>query len=606
MHAIKKIFRLILPYKGWFALNILFNLLVAIFTVFSIPALVPLLRILFDMDAEVPVAPQEGLSSDNFLQYIKYEVYHLVELYGKEQVMIWLCIGLSVVFLLKNVFRYLSLFAIAPIRNGVVRDLRQGLLVKILVLPVGFFSEEKKGNLLSRFSSDTAEIEHSILAVLEALFRSPIIVVGSLAYMVYVSPMLTLYVVVLVTLLGAVIGRIASKLKRKSFEAQSKLGNIVSLVEEAISGQKVVKGFGAEKYVYEKFKTENDTFKGLLDRISWRRDSASPISEFFGVVVLSLLLWVGSRAIFYEGVDPTFFLTFLFAFFNVIEPAKQFSNATFNLRKGLAALQRIEEILTIPLHITSPANPKSIKGLQHLISFQSVTFQYPQTDQPVLKDVSFEISKGSKVAVVGYSGSGKSTLADLLPRFYDVSSGTILIDGSDIRSYALEDLRNLFGIVTQDAVLFNDTIYNNIVFGLENIHPEAVYEAAKMAFAHDFILESEFGYQTVIGDRGVKLSGGQRQRITIARAILKNPDIFILDEATSALDSESEKAVQEAIDKAMEGRTALIIAHRLSTIRHVDLIIVLDKGIIIEQGTHTSLMEANGHYARLAKGQDLT
>lgn len=605
MRDLKKIIQLVLPYKGWFGLNVLFNILVAVFTVISIPALIPFFRILFGLDEEVPTAPEGGLGSDNLLQFIKYEVYMLVQTHGHEQVMIWLCVMLALIFLLKNLFRYLAMVALAPIRNGVVRDLREQLIGKILTLPVGYFSEEKKGNILSRFSSDTTEVEHSILNVLEALFRSPIVVVGALSYMIYVSPSLTLYVIVLVTLLGVVVGRVASKLRRQSFTAQSQLGGLLSMVEEAISGQKVIKAFRSESYVLDKFRAENNQYKNLTDRIAWRRDSASPLSEFFGILVLSLLLWFGSRAVFQDGVDADFFLTFLFAFYNVIDPAKQFSNATFNLRKGMAALQRIEEVLDIDLSIKAPDHAVPFQGFTKAVEFRDVNFAYGGSDTQVLQDINLTISKGEKIALVGHSGSGKSTLADLLPRFYDVSAGEICIDGIDIRNMRLEDLRSLFGIVTQDPILFNDTIYNNIVFGMPDVTRDEVEHAATMAFAHEFIIQSELGYETIIGDRGVKLSGGQRQRITIARAILKNPPIFILDEATSALDTASEKAVQIAIDKAMENRTALIIAHRLSTVKEVDRIIVLEEGKIIEQGTHDTLMQARGAYQKLAMSQEL-
>jgi len=606
MNDLRKIFSLISPYKGWFGLNILFNILVAVFTVVSIPALVPFFRILFGLEEEVPAPVSGKLNSDNFLAFMKYEIFLLIQNHGQEKVMIWLCIGLAGIFLFKNLFRYLSMVALAPIRNGVVRDLREQLMRKLLSLPVGYFSEEKKGNLLSRFSSDAAEVEHSILSVLEALFRSPIVVAGSLSYMIYVSPSLTLYVVILVSLLGFVIGRVASKLKRQSFAAQSRLGGILSMVEEAISGQKVIKAFGAEEYSLQKFKVENNGYRDMLIRIAWRRDSASPISEFFGIVVLSLLLWFGSRAVFYEGVDPSFFLTFLFAFYNVIDPAKQFSNATFNVKKGMAALQRIEDVLHVNSSLKSPESPVEKIVFSNGLECKNVTFRYQGAERDVLKAVNFNINKGEKVALVGHSGSGKSTLADLMPRFYDITSGSILLDGVDIRNIELSQLRGFFGIVTQDPFLFNDSIYNNIVFGMKDISQAQVEQAAQMAYAHDFIIQTENGYDTVIGDRGVKLSGGQRQRITIARAILKNPPIFILDEATSALDTASEQAVQAAIDKAMENRTALIIAHRLSTVKNVDRIIVLDSGVIVEQGDHDTLIAKRGAYYKLAMSQELS
>ncbi len=602
----KRIFLLIRPYKGWFALNVLFNLLVAIFTVFSIPALIPFFKMLFGMDDDVPVKPSGGWSSDNALEMIRYELFDLIQIYGHQQVMTWLCFFLLFIFFFKNLFRYLSMVALAPITNGVVRDIREKLMRKILALPVGYFSEEKKGNLLSRYSADAGEVQHSVLSVLEALFRSPIVIIGSLSYMIYVSPTLTLYVIVLVAILAVVVGRIASKLKAQSKSAQNQLGEILSLVEEAISGQKVVKAFGAEDYVKNTFVRENNEFKNKLVRIAWRKDSASPISEFLGVSVLTVLLWMGSRAVFQDGVDPSFFLTFLFAFYNVIDPAKQFSNAVFNVKKGMAALDRIDDVLQMDLSIHEPDNPVVLKGFSSRISFENVSFVYPNNEVNVLQNINLDIENGQKVAIVGHSGSGKSTLVDLIPRFYDVSQGQITIDGTPIKSVSLSSLRALFGIVTQDPILFNDSIYNNIVFGMQGVDNDMVISAARMAYAHDFITEMEYGYDTIIGDRGVKLSGGQRQRITIARALLKNPPIFILDEATSALDTASEKYVQAAIDKAMENRTAVIIAHRLSTVREVDKIVVLDNGRIIESGTHDDLMSQKGAYFNLANSQQLS
>jgi ABC-type multidrug transport system fused ATPase/permease subunit len=594
MRDLLKIIRLILPYKKWIVLNIVSNILVALFTVFSIPALIPFLRLLFGLQAEVKQVEQFTMS--NGLDYLMYKLSILLEAYGRDRVMLWMCLLLLVVFLFKNLFRYLSLAALAPMRNGVVRDLRVRLFKKLISLHSGYFSDEKKGNLMARFSSDTSEVEWSVLNVLEIFFRSPFILFGSLMYMIYVSPRLTIYVLILVVLVTFVISRISKLLKQKAADAQKGTGQMLAMVEEGISGQKVFKAYGAEQFINGAFERTNQGLYHLMNQILWRRDLASPLSEFFGVGVLVFLLWIGSRMVHHEGVDPAYFLTFLFAFYNVIDPAKQLANGIFNVRKGLAALERIEEVLETENQVKETDYPVVFEGFKREITFQNIYFTYPGSEAPVLKNINFTIKKGQKVAIVGPSGSGKSTLLDLLPRFREPSSGTIYIDGVDIRTLTLQRLRNQFGLVTQDPFLFNDTIQANISFGASGISEDAVLSAAEKANASEFILAADLGMDTIVGDGGMKLSGGQKQRISIARAILKNPPVFLLDEATSALDTASEKKVQEALDSALLNRTSLIIAHRLSTIQNADVILVLQDGEIVETGTHDSLMAARGVY----------
>lgn len=590
-----KIFRLVRPYGGWVVFNIFCNIMVALFTVVSIPALIPFLRLLFGLEAEVRRV--ETFSAADGLDYLVYQLSVLLEIYGRDKVMLWMCLLLLVVFLMKNTFRYLSMFALAPMRNGVAHDLRSGMFAKLMGLQTAFFSEEKKGNLLARFSTDTTEVEWSILHVLEIFFRAPFILLGSLSYMLYVSPKLTLYVLILVLFVTLLISRISKALKERARLAQKESGQMLSLVEEGISGQKVFKAFRAENYVLMHFNRVSLRLRDMMNQILWRRDLASPLSEFFGVTVLIILLWLGARMVYHEGVDPAFFLTFLFAFYNVIDPAKQLANGIFSVRKGLASLHRIQEILESEIQVFDVPDARTITGFEREITFENVSFNYPGSDKPVLQHLSFSIKKGQKVALVGPSGAGKSTLLDLLPRFRDVTEGRILIDGQDIRSITLESLRSLFGLVTQDPFLFNDTIHKNIAFGLESTSEDEVRAAAQKAFAEEFIIQTENGYDTLVGDGGVKLSGGQKQRITIARAILRDPSIFLLDEATSALDTASEKKVQLALDSAMSNRTSVIIAHRLSTIQNADVILVLQEGKLVESGNHATLMAKGGAYA---------
>jgi subfamily B ATP-binding cassette protein MsbA len=589
-------------YRANVALSITSNLLMAIFNVASIPLLIPLLDIIFQKNTTALSAPVWDWSAEGLKAQLNYQVSHLIQTQGQEAALIRICAFILLVFLGKNLFNYLAMFFMAPARNGIVRDVREQLFSKLLVLPLSYFSEERKGDLMSRMTSDVQEIEWSILNALESLFREPIIIVLSLIFMLYVSPVLTGFVFVLMLFSAVLIGGIGRTLRKSSSKVQERLGSIVSIVEEAISGLRIIKGFNAEQYQENKFQRDNNEYRQMQTRMLWRRDLASPLSEFLGIAVVSVLLWFGARMVFKGSIEASTFISFLYAFFSVLNPAKAFSRGLYDVQKGIAAMQRVEHILQAPDLIEESPQPQPLSSFQHAIEYRQVSFGY-RGEEEVLQNITLTIPKGKILALVGASGAGKSTMADLLPRFYDVSSGGIYIDGINIKDVALKDLRQLLGIVSQEAILFNDTIYNNIVFGLENVSPAEVERAAKIANAHDFILATENGYQTNIGDRGSKLSGGQRQRLTIARAVLKNPPILILDEATSALDSESEKLVQEALLKLMQDRTSMVIAHRLSTVQHADEIIVMRAGQIVERGSHAELLEKNGEYRKLVELQ---
>jgi ABC-type multidrug transport system fused ATPase/permease subunit len=580
-------------------LSVVSNILMAVFTIISIPLLQPFLEILFEQTEAVNERPEWRLDLSSIVQSAQFYLSQLIEQQGRETALIYVCIAIVTTFFLKNLFRYLALFFLAPVRNGVIRDIRQQVFEKLMHLPLGYFSEERKGDIMSRITTDVQEVEASILNVLEAFFREPLIIAGALFFMIYVSPSLTVFVFILILFTAIVIGGIGRTLKKTSAVVQEKLGTLVSIIEEALSGLRIIKGFNAESYQESKFNTENNDYRHILTRLLWRRDLSSPLSEFLGISVVAVLLWYGSRLVFNGQLEASTFIVFIFAFYNVIEPAKSFSKAFYNIQKGIAAVQRVEKVLDAQSNITEQPDARPIQTLQTGITYQNVSFAYRNMDGPVLQQINLDIEKGKVIALVGPSGAGKSTLVDLLPRFFDVSEGQILIDGVDIREYKIQDLRALMGIVSQEAILFNDSIYNNIVFGKKNVSKEQVVHAAQIANAHDFITATENGYDTNIGDRGMKLSGGQRQRLTIARAILKNPPILILDEATSSLDSESEKLVQEALVQLMQERTSIVIAHRLSTIQHADEIIVLKDGRIIERGTHRSLLEKEGEYRKL-------
>ncbi len=586
-------------YKNKVILNIISNVLTAVFTAISIPLLIPFLELLFGQEELILEKPAFAYNLDSILLSIKYNL-SLVIVESRERALLYVCLSIILVFFLKNIFSYLSLFFMAPVRNGIIKDLRQQLFEKVLELPISYFSEQKKGDIMSRMTADVQEVEWSILNVLEVVFRAPLVIAGSLAFMLYQSTELTLFVFALIFFSGIVIGGLGKRLKKASSEVQERMGGLVSTTEEVLSGLRIIKGFNAENFISKKFEADNTTYKNVLTRLLWRRDLASPMSEFLGISSVAALLWYGSSLVFSGNMKAAPFLTFIIAFYYILDPAKSFSKAFYNIQKGLGALKRVEVILDANNSIKDIDQAQPISALKKEIVYKNVSFSYGNTkESEVLHGINFSVEKGKLIALVGASGAGKSTIVDLLPRFYDVEKGEILIDGINIKNYKLKDLRALMGIVTQEAILFNDTVYNNIVFGLKGVNREQVIQAAKIANADDFIMELDRGYDTNIGDRGNKLSGGQRQRITIARAILKNPDILILDEATSALDSESEQLVQEALGHLMKNRTSIVIAHRLSTIRNAHEIIVLRNGNIIERGTHDSLLAQNGEYAKL-------
>ncbi len=595
-----QLLRYIKNYKPLVAANVVCNLLMALFTVVSIPAIIPFLQILFERTPRL-MAEQPTLSwnVEEVVTYFQYYFSQLIANRGQDYALAFICMAIVLLFFLKNLFRYLSMVAMAPMRNGIVRDIRQQLFSKMLRLPLTYFSEERKGDLMSRITADVQEIEWSILNVLEILVREPLIILGSLLVMLYISPELTGFVALLFVFTALIIGGIGRTLRKSSTRAQRQLGHLISLVEEGLSGLRIIKGFTAERHQEEKFLRQNNQYRNTLTRILWRRDLSSPLSEFLGIAVVAVLLWYGSRLVFSQQLEAEQFFAFIFAFFNIIAPAKSFSSAYYNIQKGLAAVDRIEAIQLAQNPIVDLPGAKSVSVFRKEIVFDSVSFQYPGSSEVVLDKISLTIPRGKVLGVVGASGSGKTTLVDLLPRFYDPTSGSILLDGMDLREFQLQSLRGLMGLVSQAPVLFNDTIYNNIAFGMTTTTPEAVEQAARIANAHDFIKATDQGYQTNIGDGGSKLSGGQRQRLTIARALLHNPPILILDEATSALDSASEKLVQDALQNVMEGRTTIVIAHRLSTVQHADEIVVLDRGRIAQQGVHKSLVQERGIYREL-------
>lgn len=587
------------PYKHLLGLNFFFNLLSALFAVFSIAMMIPMLEIILMQNAEVytlqPFKPSVEVLLNNLYYYITY----FKATYGPGWSLLFVGVFLIVGTFLKTGTAFLAGYTSIGMRNGVVRDLRRLIYDKIVQLPLSFFSEEKKGDIISRSTGDVQEVENSIMSSLDMVLKNPVLILVYLVTMMIFSMQLTLFVLVMLPVAGLIIGRIGRSLKKPSMKGQIKMGVILGILEETLAGLRIIKAFNAEKRMNHRYDAEVEEYRTVMNKLMRRRELAHPVSEFLGTIVVVLVVWFGGTLILSQGsgLAPAAFLSYIGIFYLIINPAKAFSQGFFNIQKGLAAYERIDMILKADLGIKEKPDAHSISELQSAVEYKNVTFSYGE--KPVLKDVSLRIPKGKTVALVGQSGSGKSTFVDLLPRFYDIQQGQILIDGVDIRDLKIYDLRHLMGNVNQDAILFNDTIYNNITFGVENATKEDVINAAKVANAHDFILETEDGYDTYIGDRGGKLSGGQRQRISIARAVLKNPPIMILDEATSALDTESELLVQQALENLMANRTSIVIAHRLSTVRNADMICVFHDGVIVETGTHQELLEQGGIYKKL-------
>ncbi len=604
MKSIRDMLSFIMPYKVNVALNVICNILMVIFSIFSIALFIPFLNILLGEEDLVTEEPAFSyFDIDSYIDYFSYYSSQIIVEHGQTKALGFVLSILLLAYLLRNIFRYLSLFFITPARNNIVRDIRKQMFEKALVLPIGFFSERKKGDIISRVSNDVHEFQWSLLHMVEIVIREPLMIIGSLGVMLFISAKLTLFVILLLVVSSLLIVLIGKTLKRQSKEAQTKLGTLMSIFEEGLSGLKVIKAFNAEEYQKTKFSEVNNDHKNVLTRLLWRRDISSPLTEFLGVGIFAVLIFYGFDLIQQGEFKASTFIAFILAFWNVTDPAKKLSNAYYNIQKGIAALDRVNDIIKRENTIVDKDDARKLSAFSQGVTFDDVTFSYSTDGEKVLKNINLNITKGKVVALVGPSGSGKSTLVDLVSRFHDVLGGAIRIDGVDIRDVKLYDLRQLFGLVTQEPILFNDTIYNNITFGYKDVSKEEVIKAAKIANAHDFIMESESGYETNIGDSGTKLSGGQRQRLTIARAILRDPPILILDEATSALDSKSEKLVQQSIQQVMENRTAIIIAHRLSTIQHADEIVVLKEGEIIEKGTHEYLMQNAGDYQKLVKMQ---
>lgn len=603
MKNLIQISKYVIPYWGFALLNVLFNILSVVFSLVSLTMVVPFLGLLFGTSKLVIVKPVFAMNVSSLTTSFNYYISKIIIDYGKIDALIFICILVIILFFLKNLFRYLAMFYLAPIRNGVVKDIRNNLYHKICILPLSYFSEQKKGDIIARITTDVQEVEWTIMSSLEMIFRDPLSIVMFIITLMIMSPQLTLFALLMLPLTAFFIGRIGKSLKRSSEKVQKRMGIILSVIEETLSGLRIIKAFNAIEYSERKFGNINDDYTKLMIKVYRKRDLANPMSEFLGTAIMVVIMWYGGKLVLGEhaSVSPEVFIAYIVIFSQLIVPAKSFTTAFYNIQKGIASAHRIQEVLDAEEKIEQKPNAIAIKEFKSSISYDFVSFIYEKEE--VLKNVQLTIEKGKTVALVGPSGGGKSTMVDLLPRFYDCTQGEIRIDGIPIKDLVIDDLRGLMGIVTQQSILFNDTVFNNIAFGLQNITEEAVMEAAKIANAHEFIKDLENGYHTFIGDSGSKLSGGQRQRLNIARAILKNPPILILDEATSSLDTESERLVQDALEKLMRNRTSVVIAHRLSTIQHADEIIVLQKGEIVERGKHAELMEKSGLYKKLCELQ---
>lgn len=600
--------RFVPPYKKYLVLTVVFNILSAVLNIFSFMAIIPILQILFKTQAaSVPAGLMDwgsGNMKEVMINNVNYYIYQMIESMGATTTLLIIGLFLAFMTFLKTGAYFLSSATIIPIRTGVVRDIRNQLYCKITSLPLGFFSEERKGDIIARMSGDVQEIENSIMSSLDMLFKNPILIIFYFATLLVISWQLTLFTLIIVPIMGWFMGFVGRKLKQKSIKAQSLWSDTMSQVEETLGGLRIIKAFCAEEKMNRRFDKINSEYRENIRRVNTRQQMAHPMSEFLGTVMIVIVLWFGGVLVLNNMTlsGPTF-IYYLVILYSIINPLKEFSKAGYNIPKGLASMERVDKILMAESNIKEPEHPVHITDFRSKIEFRNVSFKYDQ--KWVLRNINLTIEKGKTVALVGQSGGGKSTLVDLIPRYYDVQEGEVLIDGVNVKDMGLHDLRSLIGNVNQEAILFNDSFRNNISFGVDNATQEQIENAARIANAHDFIMESEHGYDTNIGDRGGRLSGGQRQRVSIARAILKNPPILILDEATSALDTESERLVQDALEHLMKTRTTVAIAHRLSTIKNADEICVIHEGEIVERGTHEELLAIDGYYKKLNDMQTL-
>ena len=605
MKNLKVIFQYLKLHKRFAFMQVVFDFLFVIFNLLSLLILMPFLNLLFGEKAALVEKPEFGWNKQYFSDLFNYNLQQFVEPGNEKQALAVLCILIVIIYFLKNLFRYLAMVCMANIRHGVAADLRNNIYNKITNLPLRFFSNEKKGDIMARSTGDVIEIELSILGSLEMIFKDPLSVILTLLFLFLMSPSLTLFALILMPISALIIGFVGKSLRRTSLKGQNKAGELLAYLEESLGGIRIIKGFGAENFVRNRFNTLNKRLKTINIRMLNKKDIASPLSEFLGALVLVLIVWFGGSLILdknQEGaLSASEFITFIALFSQILRPIQNIAKAWTNVNKGLASMDRVNKILDAENTIVDSANAQAMETFQNKIEFKNVHFSYDEN--PLLENINLTLEKGKTLALVGESGGGKSTIMDLITRFYDINSGEICIDNTDIKNIKIKDLRNLFGIVSQKAILFNDTIFNNIAFGVPNAKKEDVEFAAKIANAHDFIAKMDDGYDSIVGDGGDTLSGGQKQRISIARAILKNPPILLLDEATSALDTESEKLVQDALTKLLQNRTSMVVAHRLSTIQNADEIIVIQNGKIEERGNHDELINAKGIYHKLIEMQ---